>query len=105
MKYSLRSLMLVGELSERDKGVGLLLIGLAIIGAGLFFILTPAKYILQSDWKTRSLYDRVLGSTGDEKKATAAAALFYRVFGGFFVIFGVVWLLVGLMALFSQGVP
>lgn len=98
--------MIIGEMSEKDKAVAMLLMGMGAVGIGVFMVLTPAKHILQSDRKTGySLYRQELESTGDEKRAIAAAAVFYRLFGGFLIVFGAVIFLLGLVALFSQGAP
>jgi hypothetical protein len=90
MQYRLRTLLIANVASI---GIGMSLIGLAMIGIGVFVLLTPAQHLLQSDRKTaRWLNEREMKVSGDRNRAIANAALFYRLFGCALIIFGLVWL-------------
>jgi len=85
MRFRLRTLLA----ADVNVGIGLSLLALAVIGAGVFFILTPAQHLLQSDKKTaRWMYEREMKTSGDRNRAIAAAAFFYRLFGCVLIIFG-----------------
>ena len=82
-------MLLAANQSHRD--VGLVFMSVCVIGMGIFFILMPAKRLLRYDQRmARWLYKAVMRSTGDEKRAAAAAATFYKLFGGTLVFFGAV---------------
>src|SRR5262245_3070467 len=86
MQYRLRTLLAV---SEFHRDVGLVLVSLAVIAVGAFFVLTPAQHLLKSDRKTAHwLYEREIKRSGDQTRAIAAAALFYRLLGYVLVTFG-----------------
>jgi len=92
-------MLLAAEQSHRDAG--LTLMSLCAIGMGLFFILTPPEHLLKSDQRmARWLYKAVLKSCGNEHQAAAAAALFYKLFGGTLVFFGAAVLI---LVLFVRG--
>jgi cbb3-type cytochrome oxidase subunit 3 len=82
-------MFLAADQAHRD--VGLAFMSLCVIGMGAFFILTPAEHLLKSDQRmARWLYKAELKATGNEKRAVAAAAAFYKLFGGTLVFFGTV---------------
>lgn len=88
MPYPLPTVVLAD--AELNAGAAPILISLAVIAVGFFFILTPAQHLIMSDRKGRWLYEQEMRVSGDRKRAVAAAAFFYRLFGGVLVIFGVV---------------
>ena len=86
---------------QSHGNVGLVLMSLCVIGMGMFFILTPAEHLLKSDQRmARWLYKAELKASGNEKRAAAAAAMFYKLFGGTLVFFGAVVLA---LVLFARG--
>jgi hypothetical protein len=88
MQYAL--LML---LAANDVHLGLVLVAMGVIGVGAFVILTPARYLLQSDRRTaRLIYESEMKRHGDKEMAIAAAAFWYRLFGSVIVAFGLVLL-------------
>jgi hypothetical protein len=72
-----------------NAGFGLYLLSLAVVGIGVFFMLTPAQHLLQSDRKTaRRLHAQEMESSNDVDRAVAAAAFFYRLLGGALIVVG-----------------
>ncbi len=102
MPLSIRDLLAVQQI---DAGpIGLFIIALGIIAVGVFLILTPAQHLLKSDRTMASwLYRQELKASGDEQRAIAAGALFYRLIGACIVGLGAVFFLAGLFSLFSHG--
>ena len=99
MLCRLRTLLI----ADVNVGVGLSLLSLAVIGVGVFFILTPAPHLLQSDHRTgRLLYESEMKLSGDKKRAIASAASFYRLFGGVLVAFGLAILLLAWLPIKSN---
>jgi len=92
-------MFLAADQTHRD--VGLAFISLCVIGMGAFFIFTPAEHLIKSDQRmARWIYKAELKASGDEKRAVAAAAAFYKWFGGTLVFFGT---LVLVFAFFVRG--
>ena len=55
---------------------------LGLVAGGCFLALVPAKYLLKMDGRSGYyIYRQELKASGDEKKAIAKAAIFYRTFG------------------------
>ncbi len=62
--------------------------------AGLVMMCIPAKILLALDpRKGRRIYNRVLETTGDEKRAMMTVTIFYKLFGVVFLIPGAILLL------------
>ena len=86
--------------------IGGAIVGFFIMAVGIFLIVTPAKHILQSDRRTGySLYSQELKESGDEKRAVAAAATFYKMCGWFVLTFGAFVFLSMLFAIVTQKTP
>jgi hypothetical protein len=60
---------------------------------GLLIAVLPPRWLLSWDRRTGQwIYKRVLASTGDESKAMRAAAVFYKIFGAFFILISLLML-------------
>jgi hypothetical protein len=60
---------------------------------GLLIAVLPTRWLLSWDKRTGYwIYRRVLASTGDESKAMRAAAVFYKIFGTFFILISLLML-------------
>ena len=93
MKYSL--LMFVAkEVGFSGAILGCVIAGVFVV-VGIVIMRIPAEAMLSWDGRTgRWIYERELKVPGDKKRALAKAATFYRAFGAFFVMMGIVQLAV-----------
>jgi hypothetical protein len=93
MKYSLRSLMIVAGEVGFSGAVLCCVIASVFVMVGVMIIRARPESILSWDQRTgRWIYERELRASGDEKRALAKAATFYRVFGACFVAMGLLQL-------------
>ena len=73
----------------RPEGIMGCIVSLALTLVGIVILLIPAKQMLK--WDRRSgywVYQRELKASGDEKRAVAKVAAFYRAFGACFIVLG-----------------
>lgn len=65
------------------------LFSLGFIVGGIVNIVIPAKRLLEGDRSSgHDIYQRELSASGDEKRALAKAAFFYKAFGVVFIAIG-----------------
>jgi hypothetical protein len=71
-----------------------------LVVGGCVLALVPAKYLLRFDRRSGYwIYTKEMKASGDEKKAMAKAAVFYRTFGICMIVFALgVYLAVSLAA-------
>ena len=63
------------------------IITIGLVACGCLLALVPAKYLLRIDGRSgRWIYEQELKASGDEKRAIAKAATFYRTFGACIIV-------------------
>ena len=82
-------------------------IAVALVIAGIVIMRIPAEAWLHCERRARSgtgqwIYERELKASGDEKRAFAKAAAFYRLFGAGFIVMGLIQLVVWTWQAFSR---
>jgi hypothetical protein len=93
MKYSLL-MIAMGEMGFSGAILGCFIASLFVV-AGIIIRRIPAEALLSWDGRTgRWIYERELRASGDKKLALAKAAMFYKAFGTFFLVLGIVLLVV-----------
>lgn len=68
--------------------------GVAIVLVGIMIATVSPETLLRFDGQTgRAIFNREMERSGDRERALRAARWFYRLLGGYFVLFGSLWLL------------